>query len=139
MEKKKVYHITEHQASILINEEMQNPDLMKMVGDKHSAHPYPISTGKFDVEGENSSVGVGVGANKGNEKPEVDLKAIPKPTEIKEAWKLLRQASSLLVQGAPKLQEENLSKNIQKLAKDINDLIMKANAELNVNETDLTS
>jgi hypothetical protein len=137
MEKKKIYHISEHQASVLINEQMSDPELMKMVGEKtnRTAYPQPISTGKFDGEGNG---GVGVAPNK-EEKPEVDLKNLPKPQEIKDAWGLLRRASALLVQGAPKLSDEALAKRVQKMAHQINDLVMSVNADMNVNETDLTA
>jgi len=137
MEKKKVYHINEHQASILINEELNNPDLVSMAGSSsmHAAYPHPISTGKFQEEG---SGGVGVAPNKA-EQPEVDLKVLPKPQEIKDAWGLLRRASALLLQGAPKLQDESLKKRVVKMADEINKLVFSVNADMNVNETDLTA
>ena len=133
--KKQIVYITEQQASKIVTEALADPELMNMVGDRtnRSAHPYPISTGKFDEEGQ---VGVGVGTK--TEAPAPDLKSLPKPAEIKEAWSLLRRASELLVQGAPKLQDESLSKEIQKMAQDINKLIMDTNAKLNVNEMDLS-
>jgi len=133
MEHKKVYTINEHQASILIKEELSNPELTGMIGNRTSAHPHPISTGKFNEgEGLNS-------VSPKEEQPEVDLKSLPKPQEIKDAWALLRRASALLVQGAPKLQDEGLGKRVQKMASQINDLVMNVNADLNVNEIDLTS
>lgn len=137
MGNKKIYNISERQASILINEQLSDPSLMKMVGEKtqRGAYPHPVSTGKFSEDGNG---GVGVSPAK-EEKPEVDLKSLPKPQEIKDAWSLLRRASSLLVQGAPKLQDETLAKRVQKMAQEINSLIMSANADMNVNETDLTS
>lgn len=127
---KKIYHITPQQTKSIISESLSDPELMKMVGQKNdrNAYPEPVSAGLSD------EVGVGIK----EEKPEPDLKSLPKPPEIKEAWKLLRQASSLLVQGAPKLQDETLTKEVQKLAHDINGLIMGTNAKLNVNETDLS-
>lgn len=138
MEKKKVYHINEHQASILINEELSNPDLLEFTGGQNqmgrAAYPHPVSTGKFNEEGSGS---VGVAPNKA-EKPEVDLKALPKPQEIKDAWGLLRRASSLLLTGAPKLQDESLKKRVVKMADEINKLVFSVNADMNVNETDLT-
>jgi len=133
MEKKIIYCINEHQASLLIKEELSNPELTSMIGDRTSAHPHPISTGKFDEDQGLNNV------SPKEEKPDVDLKSLPKPQEIKDAWALLRRASSLLVQGAPKLQDEGLGKRVQKMASQINDLVMNVNADLNVNEIDLTS
>jgi len=139
MEKKKVYHISEHQASILINEELSNPDLLEFVGGENQmgriAHPHPISTGKFSDDG---SGGVGVAPNKA-EKPVVDLKSLPKPQEIKDAWGLLRRARELLELGGPKLQDEALKARVFKMAAEIQKLVMNVNADMNVNETDLTS
>ena len=132
MEKKKVFCISEHQASVLIKEELSNPELTSMIGERIAAHPQPISTGKFNEEGLNN-------VSPKEEKPAVDLKSLPKPQEIKDAWALLRRASSLLIQGAPKLQDESLGKRVQKMASQINDLVMNVNADLNVNEVDLTA
>ena len=131
----KKYYINERQASKIITEALADPQLLNMVGEKQhrSAYPHPISTGKFDEDG-----GVGVGVGTKMEEPAPDLKSLPKPAEIKEAWTLLRRASELLVQGAPKLQEESLTKEIQKMAQEINKLIMDTNAKLNVNEMDLS-
>lgn len=137
--KKKIYHINEHQATIIIKEELNNPDLLEFVGGQsqlgRSAYPHPISTGKFSDEGNG---GVGVSPSKG-EQPEVDLKSLPKPQEIKDAWGLLRRSSALLLQGAPKLQDESLKKRVVKMADEINKLVFSVNADMNVNETDLTS
>ena len=139
MKQKKVYHINEHQASLLINEELNNPDILEFVGGQsqmsRSAYPHPISTGKFNDEGNG---GVGVAPNK-MDKPEVDLKVLPKPQEIKDAWGLLRRASALLQSGAPKLQDDSLKKRVEKMAAEINKLVFSVNADMNVNETDLTA
>lgn len=133
MAKKNIYYINEHQAAILIKEELNNPDLQKMAGDHHSAYPHPISTGKFN----DPTKGVGVGLK--DKEPEIDLKTLPKPVEIKEAWGLLHRAAALLVQGAPKLQDDTMKKRILKMAQEVNTLLFSVNADINVNETDLTT
>lgn len=132
----KKYYINEHQASKIISETLADENLLNMVGRKsdRNAYPHPITTGKFSEEGRG---GVGVGTQA--EEPQPDLKSLPKPAEIKQAWALLKKASELLVVGAPKLQEENLTKEILKMAQGINKLVMDTNAKLNVNEMDLTT
>ena len=134
MEKKKIYYINEQQASVLIKEELSNPDLMQLVGEKHAAFPHPVSTGKFDDKGSSS-----VGVSPKDEKPAVDLKSLPKPVEIKQAWRMLQKASDLLLSGAPKLQNEELAKEIKKMSTKINDIVMEINGKINVNEIDLTT
>lgn len=137
MAKKKIYYINEHHAEALIKEQISDMELNDFTGGgatHRSAYPTPRSTGKFSEE---SQGGVGVSPNK-EEKPEVDLKSLPKPAEIKQAWSLLRRASDLLVQGAPKLQDETMRKRIIKMAQEINNLVMTVNADINVNETDLS-
>lgn len=132
--KKKTYYITEQQASVLITEQIADPGIMDMVGQKtdRSAHPHPISTGKFDEDT------VGVGTKKAEE-PKPDLRALPKSPEIKEAYAHLQKAASLILNGAPKLNEETLRSRIEKLHAEINKIMMKINGEINVNEVDLAS
>ena len=132
---KKIYHISEQQAAVLIQEQMTSEELLSMVGNKgnRSAYPHPVRT--METGGEEGGVGVGTKA----EKPEVDLKNEPKPQELKDAWKLLNRASELLKQSAAKFRNEEMRKRIIKLNADINSLVMNANAEMNISETDLTT
>jgi hypothetical protein len=134
MEKKKTYFISEQQAKVLISEQLSDPNLMKMVGEKsdRTAYPRPIRTGEVD---DKSSVGVGTK----NGEPKPDLRALPKSPEIKEAYTYLEKAAALVLSGAPKLNDEELRKRISKLHAEINKIMMQLNAEINVNEVDLSN
>lgn len=133
MEKKKIYHITESQAAILIQEQMADPNLTGMLGAESNrlAHNTPINTGKFDDK-------VGVGAQQKDE-PKKDLRQLPKSFEIQKAYAYLQKAANLILNGAPKLTEESLRSRIEKLHAEINKIMMKINGEINVNEIDLTT
>jgi hypothetical protein len=131
---KKIYHITEQQARILINESLASPELMELVGGNkdpniQKAYPEPISTVPKEV---------GVGTQQSDE-PKPDLRGLPKSPEVKKAYAHLEEAARLLLVGAPKLNEENLTKEIGNLHKKINAIMMEINTKINVNEIDLTN
>jgi hypothetical protein len=134
MEKKKTYFISEEQAKVLISEQLSDPNLMKMVGEKsdRAAFPQPVRTG---VVGDDMKSTVGVGTK--DQEPKPDLRALPKSPEIKQAYYHLGQAAKLVLNGAPKLNDDALRDRIKKLHSEINKIMMTLNAEINVNEVDL--